>query len=263
MKVQIYKIRNRDSCVSEIVEVKSNTSTDIMTHLVPPFGKPEIILYIGQTHQIKNINCANGAIKGHYNISQKIHFIPNYHFLSVRLQPFGLKQLFNINAAELLNSVLDIENHPIGQVLFEYFESRDQFDVSFLKNFVVLIEKYAIVSISSSTRNFVELASGKEIKSIKDVAFENGIGLRTLQRNFKSEVGLSPKEYLRIKRINAVEQKMSQNASVFEIIADLDFSDQAHYIKDFKQLRSFTPAELLKKKLLLSDQLPPPEIITI
>ncbi len=261
MKVQIYKVK--DSIISEIIEVKSDTSTDNLTHFVPPFGSPEIILYIGQTHQIKNVPFANGAIKGQYNISQKIDFIPNYHFLNIRLQPYGLKQLFNINATELLNSVIDIENHPITEALVGFFKSYDNLDVLFLKTLISYIEQFALHPISSSTRNFVKLASQKEFKTIKDIAFENNTGLRTLQRNFKKEVGLLPKEYLRIKRMNSVEQKLSQNVSVFDIIADFGFSDQSHYIKEFKQLRNFTPNEFLKKKMLLSDQLDVPEIIII
>ena len=92
---------------------------------------------------------------------------------------------------------------------------------------------------------------------------QNGIGLRTLQRNFKREVGLSPKDYLKIKRMYGIEQKMSRKADFFDIITDFGFTDQAHFIKDFKQLRNQTPTEILKKKLLLSDQLAIPEIIFI
>jgi hypothetical protein len=72
--VKIYKVKNPVFCVSEIIEVKSDTSEDTLTHFVPPFGNPEIICYVGQMYQIKNVPLAKGAIKGHYNISQKIDF---------------------------------------------------------------------------------------------------------------------------------------------------------------------------------------------
>ncbi len=263
MKIQLFKIKNPDSCVAEIVEIKADASTDTLTHFVPPFGNPEIILYVGQTHQIKNVAFAHGAIKGLYNISQKIDFIPNYHFVTIRLKPYGLKQLFNINAAELLNSVMDVENHPIAAVFSNLFTTRENLDISFLKILITCIEQYAVHAVSSSTKAFIKLASETAYKTIKDLTFQHGIGHRTLQRNFKKEIGLSPKEYLRIKRLNAIEQKMSQDVAFFEIIADFDFSDQAHFIKDFKKLRSFTPAEILKNKLLLSDQLAVPKIISI
>lgn len=263
MKVQIYKIENSSSCISEIIEVKSDTTSDSLIHFVPPFDSPEIILFIGQIHQIKNVSITNGLIKGLYNISQIIEFIPNYHFLTIRLQPFGLRQLFNINATELNNSVIDIQCHPIGEALLNITKSLDKLDVSLLKSLVCCIEKFAVYPISESTKNFIKIACKTEFKTIKDLVFQNGIGLRTLQRNFKKEVGLSPKEFLRIKRLNAIEQKMSQNINIFEIIADFDFADQAHFIKDFKQLRNITPSEIIKRKLLLSDQLAIPNVITI
>ena len=113
MKVQIYKVKNPNSCVSEIVEIKSDLATDTLTHFVPPFGSPEIIIFLGQTLQIKNVSITNGLIKGLYNISQKIEFSPNYHFITIRLKPYGLRQLFNINTTELNNSVIDIQGHPV------------------------------------------------------------------------------------------------------------------------------------------------------
>ena len=263
MDVRIYKVKNAESCITEIVEVKSDSSLDTFTHIVPPFGYPEIIIFVGRTHQIKNISFTNGVIKGLYNITQKIDFIPNYHFISIRLQPYGLKQLFDINAVELLNSVIDIAKHPITEAIFQAIKSAIHIDVSFLKTLIAFIENNAVYPISESTKDFIQLSSETNFKTIKELSFQHGIGQRTLQRNFKKEVGLTPKEYLRIKRINAIEQKMSFKADVFEIISDFDFSDQAHFIKEFKQLRDYTPAEILRKKLLLSDQLATPEIISI
>jgi len=89
VEVRIYKVKNPVFCVSEIIEVKSDTSEDTLTHFVPPFGNPEIICYLGQMYQIKNVPFANGMIKGLYNISQKINFIPNYHFITIRLHHTG------------------------------------------------------------------------------------------------------------------------------------------------------------------------------
>lgn len=263
MKIQIYKVKNRDSCVTEIIEVKSDTSTDTRSHFVPPFGNPEILLFVGQPKQIKNIPFKKGIIKGLYNNSQKVDFISNYHFLTVRLQPYGLKQLFNINAFEILNTVIDIESQSVSKALLSAINSSNSIEISVIKDLISCIERSAIHPVSPSTRAFIQLASNPEYKTIKALSSQNEIGLRTLQRNFKNETGLSPKEYLRIKRLNAIEQSMSQTADIFEIISKFDYSDQSHFIKDFKQLRNITPTEIIKKKLLLSDQLTQPTIIFV
>jgi len=263
VKVQIYKVKDSDSIVSEIVEVKSDSSADTLVHIVPPFNNPEIIFYLGPTHQIKNIPFTKGAIKGIYSTSQKIELIPNYHFITFRLKPYGLRQLFNLNAAILYNSVMNIENYSITAGLSNHLSTTETPDGSFLRRMINSLEQNSIYPVSSVTREFINLSANTTFRTITDLTMQNGIGLRTLQRNFKREVGLSPKDYLKIKRMYGIEQKMSRKADFFDIITDFGFTDQAHFIKDFKQLRNQTPTEILKKKLLLSDQLAIPEIIFI
>ncbi|MBK8344961.1 MAG: AraC family transcriptional regulator [Bacteroidetes bacterium] len=162
-------------------------------------------------------------------MSQKIEFTPKYHFISIRLQPYGLRHLFNINTTELNNSVIDIQGHPVGEALLNITKSLDKLDVSLVKDLVSIIEQFSTYPVSHNTQAFIKIASETNYTTVKDIIFESGIGLRTLQRNFKKEVGLSPKEYLRIKRLNTIEQKMSQNVNIFEIIAGFDFADQGPF----------------------------------
>ena len=124
---------------------------------------------------------------------------------------------------------------------------------------VHLFEYVGTCSISLSTRKFIEASAANTIKTITDFAFNNGIGIRTLQRNFKKEVGYSPKEFLRVLRLHDIEKQLADSDDIFQIIADHDFSDQSHFVKEFKLLTNFSPADFIKKKLLLSQQLPTPE----
>lgn len=263
MKIQIYKIDNRDSCIKEIINLKSDNASDVLTHFVPPVGCPEIIIYMNQTQQIKNVECVHGFIKGQYTSTQKIDFQPGYHFLSLRLQPFGLKQLFNLHAGELQNAVLDIDELPTGRMMRKFISDRKILEPVFLKELIAFIDQIAIYPVSGSTLEFVKWSEQSKTKSIKDSFAEKNFSLRTLQRNFKREVGLTPKEFLKIARINTIEHKLAQNADVFQLIADFDFTDQSHLIKEFKQLRSNTPMDLKRKKLFLQDQLVIPEIVKI
>ena len=118
--------------------------------------------------------------------------------------------------------------------------------------------------VSTITQEFINTAANKNIShSVQDIAKEKGLGLRTLQRNFKSEVGLTPKEYLRFIRMNRIEQRLKNTTNVFELISDFDFTDQSHFIREVKQLRNHAPNELIKKKLLLSGQLSTPHFIHV
>ena len=262
MKVEIFKYKEVHPVIQEIRVIQSDNDADVLTHFIPPLGNPELLFYVGLTNQIINTSCKKGFIKGQYTSTQKIDFIPNYNFISVCLYPYGLKQLFNVNASDFLNTVVDIEEHPLTNSLADLFQNIKEIDVSIIQQLSEKIEAFLLYPVSAITQEFVNTATNDNIShSVQDIAKEKGLGLRTLQRNFKSEVGITPKEYLRFIRMNRIEQRLKKTTNVFELISDFDFTDQSHFIREVKQLRNHAPNELIKKKLLLSDQLSTPHFI--
>jgi AraC-like DNA-binding protein len=73
---------------------------------------------------------------------------------------------------------------------------------------------------------------------------------RTLERRFKSAVGVSPKELARIIRFRTVFDRIDQNQAVnwSQVAARSGFFDQPHLIRDFKHFAGCTPAEFLRRK---------------
>ncbi len=68
---------------------------------------------------------------------------------------------------------------------------------------------------------------------------------------FKSQVGVTPKQYLRITRFQKAIQEMETNASSFDwsrLALQSGFYDQAHFINDFRDFSGFTPGEYMKRK---------------
>ena len=72
------------------------------------------------------------------------------------------------------------------------------------------------------------------------------IGERQLQRLFKSAVGISPKLYSRIIRFrSAYEQALSGKSPGWTDVAySLGYTDQAHFVKDFKSFTGHTPTAM-------------------
>lgn len=72
------------------------------------------------------------------------------------------------------------------------------------------------------------------------------IGERQLQRLFKSSIGISPKLYSRIIRFrSAFEQAQSGKFVAWTDVAyEMGYSDQAHFVKDFKTFTGVTPTAL-------------------
>ncbi len=65
---------------------------------------------------------------------------------------------------------------------------------------------------------------------------------------FKKYVGLTPKYFHRIMRFNEILAKIQQkeNISWSQISYDYGFSDQPHFIKDFKHFSGFNPTEFIQ-----------------
>ncbi len=67
---------------------------------------------------------------------------------------------------------------------------------------------------------------------------------------FKGQVGLSPKQYLKIIRFQKAIYEIETNRSIHwsGIAAESGFYDQAHFIHDFKDFSGFTPNDYIKRK---------------
>jgi transcriptional regulator GlxA family with amidase domain len=77
-----------------------------------------------------------------------------------------------------------------------------------------------------------------------DVARTLGFSRRRLERAFARELGIPPKLYARIVRLNAVLAVLdeSERPHAVDLALDAGFFDQAHLLRDFRILAGRTPS---------------------
>ncbi|WP_379654632.1 helix-turn-helix domain-containing protein [Pseudoxanthomonas sp. UC19_8] len=74
-----------------------------------------------------------------------------------------------------------------------------------------------------------------------------GVAMRTLQARFLAAVGLTPKEYARVRRLQALLRTLDGDAApIAEAAARHGYSDQAHATHDLARLTGMTPARLVR-----------------
>ncbi|RZZ82598.1 helix-turn-helix domain-containing protein [Pseudoxanthomonas winnipegensis] len=74
-----------------------------------------------------------------------------------------------------------------------------------------------------------------------------GVSLRTLQARFLMAVGLTPKEYARVRRLQGLLRTLDGAASpIAEAAAQHGYSDQAHATHDLTRFTGMTPARLVR-----------------
>lgn len=83
---------------------------------------------------------------------------------------------------------------------------------------------------------------------VSELAKNLNISDRTLHRIFLKEVGINPKDYLKIIRFNHACKLMSAYPDIdwFEIIYNCGYYDQMHFIREFKYIMKATPDYFLK-----------------
>lgn len=94
------------------------------------------------------------------------------------------------------------------------------------------------------------MAEDRSITRIEQVAREFGVGLRTLQRQFRGYVGVSPKWVIQRYRLHEALARIDEGSACdwAALALDLGYADQAHLIRDFKKIVGCTPAEYAKAK---------------
>jgi transcriptional regulator GlxA family with amidase domain len=90
--------------------------------------------------------------------------------------------------------------------------------------------------------------------AIETVAQVIGISRRQLERRFKREIGLSPKQFCRILRFQKVFASLETNDPAWpDVAAACGYYDQAHLIRDCRELSGETPSALLSAETDLAE----------
>ena len=84
-----------------------------------------------------------------------------------------------------------------------------------------------------------------------------GLGERQLERLFDERVGVGPKSLARIARIQGLLRRLGPRTQWSSLAAEMGWSDQAHLVRDLRDLAGLTPSEL-GRAMRMSDSSNPP-----
>ena len=81
---------------------------------------------------------------------------------------------------------------------------------------------------------------------VKELVDQLNTTHKTLETHFKEHLGLTPKQYIDVARVNFVlsQLKKLKSYSAADLIGKTGYYDESHLIKHFKRLVSFTPKTL-------------------
>jgi AraC-like DNA-binding protein len=103
------------------------------------------------------------------------------------------------------------------------------------------------------------MAAIEDSPSIRMAEIRDLVGMSTkrLIASFRAEVGLSPKAYARIRRLQAALRLLSSgSAGGVRIAADVGYFDQAHFVREFRSFAGMTPSQYTEQRILLPSHVP-------
>lgn len=113
---------------------------------------------------------------------------------------------------------------------------------------IEVLEQFLAAVIRSAPRPEVAFAIDCLVRrggalSIETLSTMTGVARRQLERRFQSDVGLSPKSFARLLRVNRAARMVLSEAAFADVAAACGYFDQAHMSNDFRQLIQRSPHE--------------------
>jgi AraC-like DNA-binding protein len=169
-------------------------------------------------------------------------------FLGVRFSPGGLAGFMPVPAHELtdIRVELDLLWGPDAALLVERLQAERSWSHRVARLDAWLQERRTDHPLDPQIRDTVQLLRRQAGRvPLGRLEARTGISLRHLERKFRREVGVTPKEYARTVRLHAALAAMeSADPPGLAAIAQASgYFDQAHFSREFKRLTGFTPTE--------------------
>jgi AraC-like DNA-binding protein len=165
---------------------------------------------------------------------------------SVQFEPTGLHALFGIAMPEVVDVAFSAENlfgPALARELYERLAEE-----STLTRRVSIIEAQFLNRVRARPPDPIAAAAAMLRSTsggtrVDQLAASSGFSPRQFSRLFKERVGMPPKTYARVLRLNAAIAAKSANPEVSwaEIAQESGYFDQAHLDKDFLDLADANP----------------------
>jgi AraC-like DNA-binding protein len=165
----------------------------------------------------------------------------------VAFLPHGFADLFRYDASTVVDQLPDFSSLFREEEEFLYnkmaaapdFESMVEVANSFF------LARLPAVDNSRQMIEAVErIVNSNGLIDVKQLANEVNMSLKTLERHFRTRVGVSPKMYARFKRFHYALRLLNDPVpkSWLDIAHECGYYDQAHFIKEFRRFTNRNPS---------------------
>jgi len=177
-----------------------------------------------------------------------------FKFIVFQLYPFASKYLLGVDPKKLNDDCFDllqldhIDVEAYRKALIRSNDLKEQ--VRIISDLMLtLIQTNQVSQDDRIQRSIAAILKHKGQIKVKDLPLQLYMSERTFERNFMSQVGLSPKQFAKIVQFQCSLHKLSRANfnKLIDVGIDSGFSDQSHFIRSFKKYTGQTPSDYLKQ----------------
>lgn len=223
-----------------------------------PIGCPQIIFHKKSPLYIPELDTYQSqfTISGQVNYPAHIQSDGRLEMIVAVFYPHAIGMFIDTPPSSFYNleiSGYDIENRQVNEIaqrIFDCEKAKDCIDI--LEKFLMskIYVSLNICRIGASV-NTLLCAPSTPVNSLTDNAC---LSKRQFERVFRETVGMNPKEYARIVQFQKALWMMQNGESNYAgIAAECGYSDQSHFIRNFKELSGYTPQAIIKHCAPYSD----------
>lgn len=242
--------------------LKSDKPLNVLTF---PIGCPQIIFHRKTPIYIPELSSFQSrfTISGQVNYPSHISSDGNLDMIVAVFYPHTVGMFAGISPSEFYNleiSGYDISDTGLNDLAAKIFDSRNDNDT------IALLEG-ELLSRMNSTLNCRRIgysieslmrAPGLTVSTLADKAC---LGKRQFERIFREQVGMNPKEYIRVVRFQkSLRMLQCGTRNYAGIAAECGYADQSHFIREFKSMSGHTPKSLCTYTAPYSDLFTQPQL---
>lgn len=171
----------------------------------------------------------------------------------VFFNPLVLKTVFDLDASALTDDCIDateIVNAGNYRLLEQLLNSTSgQQHVDILASFIQAGMQKELPAQDRVQYAVNKILAAKGNISIEELTREVNVTERSLERAFKTFVGVNPKLFIRISRFREAMKQLQHNNynRLTDIAFEHDYSDQSHFTRTFREFTGFSPKQYLKQ----------------
>jgi AraC-like DNA-binding protein len=226
---------------------------------VLPNGCIELIIHITDNHCTLSKNDGDWAkspvftLLGLYDKPYEVQFSHNVRVFGIRFYPDGIRNIFGIPPSEFLATYedgTDVFGHSLREFCAKIRELNTTAEQVSLANEFISGQLASHVQTYDYTHLAMKLIRKVQgMADYQELTAQVPISIRQLQREFKALYGITVRDYMRLSRMNAIHNYMlSKNQSLTQLPYDLNFSDQSHFIREFKNYVGVAPKKFINRR---------------